>query len=559
MIETHRPQAISATAVFRWFIILYVAACCQSASPSQTIRFTDVTQQTGIAFQHADGASGRRYIVEAMSAGLALFDYDMDGDVDIYFLSGGMLKGAPYTTPPRNRLYRNEGQWRFIDVTDESGLGDTGHGLGVAVADYDNDGDPDVYVTNFGPNVLYQNRGNGTFTDVTERAGVANGSQVGAGANFLDIEGDGDLDLFVSSYIHFTYENHVVGNTRGYPSYVGPRVYALTPDALYRNNGDGTFTNVSQPSGIAGTPGAGMGTVCADYDNDGDTDIYVANDNAPDFLWTNDGSGHFEERGTLAGVAYDLYGLEMGSMGVDCADYDNDGHLDFYVTSYNDQLAHLYRNLGDGFFEDKTLISGAGAGTSRNVTWGNGFADFDHDGDRDLFVATGHLDDNAQQYNQHTRYQTTNLILFNMGQGKFVNGSAHSGDGLQVQRSSRGCGLDDLDNDGDIDIVVLNSRREPTLLRNDLSSQGNWLQIHLRGRRSNRDGIGARVKVVADDLVLVDEVHSGRGYQSCHGRRLHFGLGRQQKIDRVEVRWIGGGKSCYRDIAINQLVTLVEE
>lgn len=559
MTETHRYQIIPATAVFLWLIILYVAKCCQSASQPHTIRFTDVTQQTGIAFQHADGSSGQRYIVEAMSAGLALFDYDMDGDIDIYFLSGGMLKGTPYKTSPRNRLYRNEGQWRFLDVTDKSGLGDTGHGLGVAVADYDNDGDPDVYVTNFGPNALYQNNGDGTFTNVTKRAGVANGSQVGAGANFLDIEGDGDLDLFVSSYIHFTYANHVLGNARGFPSYVGPRVYTLTPDALYRNNGNGTFANISQTSGIAATPGSGMGSVCADYDDDGDTDIYVANDNAPDFLWTNDGSGKFVDRGTFAGIAYDLYGLEMGSMGVDCADYDNDGHLDFYVTSYDDQLAHLYHNLGDGFFEDKTLSSGAGASTSRNVTWGNGFADFDHDGDRDLFVATGHLDDNAEQYNQRIRYQATNLILLNTGQGKFVDSSAQCGGGLQVLHSSRGCGLDDLDNDGDIDIVVLNSRTEPTLLRNDSTSQGNWLQVRLRGRRSNRDGIGARVKVVAGSLVLVDEVHSGRGYQSCHGQRLHFGLGQQQKIDRVEVRWIGGEKTSYRDIAINQFITLVEE
>jgi len=327
---------------------------------------------------------------------------------------------------------------------------------------------------------------------------------------------------------------------------------------LYRNNGDGTFTDISLASGIASTPGSGMGTVCADYDHDGDTDIFVANDNAPDFLFANNGAGLFTESGTLAGIAYDLYGNEMGSMGVDCADYDNDGRLDFYVTSYQDQLAHLYRNLGDGFFEDKTLTSGAGAGTGGNVTWGNGFADFDHDGDRDLFVAVGHLDDNVAQWDQRTSYTADNLVMMNMGNGRFVDISQDCGEGLKVARSSRGCGLDDLDNDGDIDIVVLNTRSEPTVLRNNSSSQGHWLQIRLRGTRTNRDGIGACVKVITQDMSLIDEVHSGRGYQSHYGMRLHFGLGNRIKIDRVEVRWIGGKAEVFRNIEIDRLITLTE-
>ncbi len=549
----HRSAPITATA-----LLLGLSAAVVPARPRHALEFQDVTQQTGIGFKHADGSSGRRYIVEAMSAGLALFDYDQDGDIDIYLVSGSALRGSQYSPPPRNRLYRNEGNWRFTDVTETSGLGDTGHGLAVTVGDYDNDGDRDVYLTNFGPNALYRNNGDGTFTNVTKAAGVANGFNVGAGANFLDIEGDGDLDLFVSSYIHFTYDNHVLGKARGYPAYVGPRVYDLTPDALYRNNGDGTFTNISVASGIANTPGSGMGTVCADYDHDGDTDIFVANDNAPNFLFANNGAGLFTECGTLAGIAYDFYGNEMGSMGVDCADYDNDGHLDFYVTSYQDQLAHLYRNLGDGFFEDKTLSSGAGAGTGGNVTWGNGFADFDHDGDRDLFVAVGHLDDNVAQWDQRTSYAAHNLVLMNLGNGRFVDISQDCGEGLKVARSSRGCGLDDLDNDGDIDIVVLNTRSEPTILRNDSSSQGHWLQIRLRGTRTNRDGIGACVKVVAQDMSLIDEVHSGRGYQSHHGMRLHFGLGNRSKIDRVEVRWIGGEAEVFRNIEIDRLITLTE-
>jgi len=523
-----------------------------------TIEFQDVTEQTGIDFKHVDGSSGRRYIVEAMSAGLALFDYDQDGDIDVYLVSGSALRGSQYSSLPRNRLYRNEGNWRFTDVTETSGLGDTGHGLGVTVGDYDNDGDQDVYITNFGPNALYRNNGNGTFTNVTEAAGVANGSKVGAGANFLDIEGDGDLDLFASSYIHFTYDNHVLGMARGYPAYVGPRVYDLTANTLYRNNGDGTFTDISLASGIANSLGSGMGTVCADYDQDGDTDIFVANDSAPNFLFANNGAGIFTECGALAGIAYDLYGNEMGNMGVDCADYDNDGFLDFYVTSYQDQLAHLYRNLGDGFFEDKTITSGAGAGTGGNVTWGNGFADFDNDGDRDLFVAVGHLDDNVALWDQRTSYAAHNLVLMNTGNGRFVDISHDCGEGLKVERSSRGCGLDDLDNDGDIDIVVLNSRSDPTILCNNSPSQGHWLQTRLRGTRTNRDGIGARVKVIIQDMSLIDEVHSGRGYQSHHGMRLHFGLGNRTKIDCVEVRWIGGKAEVFRNIEIDRLITLTE-
>lgn len=540
--------------------LMLVACCanCADASTQSQILFRDVTSRTGIDFRHADGSSGQRYIVEAMSAGLALFDYDNDGDIDVYFLSGGQLKGSNYPETPRNRLYRNDGHWRFTDVTATSGLGDTGHGLAVTVGDYDNDGDRDVYVTNFGPNVLYRNNGDGSFTDVTAQAGVADGSKVGAGANFLDIEGDGDLDLFVSSYIDFNYDNHVLGQARGFPSYVGPRVYELTADALYRNNGNGTFTDISRSSGIADSPGAGMGTIGADYDNDGDTDIFVANDNAADFLFVNDGTGRFAEQGALAGIAYDLYGQEMGSMGVDCADYDNDGRLDFYVTSYQDQLAHLYQNLGDGCFADKTRMSGAGAGTKANVTWGTGFADFDNDGDRDLFVALGHLDDNVAQWDQRVRYAAPNVVLMNTGMGRFVDTSKRCGTGLQVACSSRGCALDDLDNDGDVDAVVLNSRRQPSLLRNDSPRQGHWLQIRLRGVNSNRDGIGARVKVVAGDLALIDEVHSGRGYQSHHGLRLYFGLGRQDKVDRIEVRWVGGKTDVYRNFTVDRLITLSE-
>lgn len=526
-------------------------------APGQIV-LTDVTSKSGIGFQHTDGSSGQRYIIETVSAGLALFDYDNDGYIDIYLLNGAPLKGAKVKTAPRNALYRNLGRWRFVDVTTESGLGDTGYGLGVTVGDYDNDGDPDVYLNNYGPNVLYRNNGDGTFSDVTKSAGVGNGEQVGAGACFLDMDGDGDLDLYVSNYLEFSYEKAVNARVGGYATYASPAHYRPVPDTLYRNNGDGTFSDVSAASGIAAHAGWGMGITCADYDNDGDTDIFIGNDVAENFLFQNDGQGRFEELGLLAGTAYKVTGDPSGSMGVDSGDYDNDGLLDFYVTTYQQELALLYRNTGDGLFEDVTMRTGAGAGTLPKVTWGNSFVDFDNDGDRDIFVACGHLQDNVDKYDDVTSYHQTNILLANDGAGHFTDVSTQSGPGLRVKRSSRGAGFDDMDNDGDVDVVILNARTEPTLLRNDSPEKGNWLQIRLQGTRTNGDGVGARVIVKAGDMTLIDEVHSGRGYQGHHGTRLYFGLGANKGVDRIEVRWIGGGTDAFEEIAVNQLVRLVE-
>ena len=537
--------------------------CCVclavNASPAIcAIRLTDVTAESGVAFRHTDGSSGQYYIVETVSAGLALFDYDNDGRIDIYFLNGAPLKGTKSTRRPRNALYRNLGQWRFEDVTEASGLGDTGFGLGVAVGDYDNDGDADVYLNNFGPNVLYRNNGDGTFTDVTETAGVDAGHQLGAGACFLDIEGDGDLDLYVANYLAFSYQAHEISTLGGHRAYRAPIHHRPLPDMLYRNNGDGTFSDISATAGIAAHAGWGMGIVCADYDNDGDTDIFVGNDVAENFLFRNNGSGVFTEIGMMAGTAYTADGNPGASMGVDCGDYDNDGWLDFKVTSYQQELSTLYRNLQDDFFDDVTQQSGAGGGTLPMVTWGVGIIDFDNDMDRDLFIACGHLQDNVDHYDDVTSYHQRNILLSNDGRGGFTDVSDTGGTGLQVKLSSRGAAFDDLDNDGDVDVVVLNSREAPTLLRNDSTSMGNWLQIRLQGKNSNRDGIGARVTVTAGDLSLIDEVHSGRGYQSHYGTRLYFGLGDHTLVDRVEVRWIGGGKDIFSAVKTNQLLTLVE-
>lgn len=527
------------------------------AVPGQ-IRLRDVTSETGVDFVHTDGSSGRYYIVETVASGLALFDYDGDGDTDIYFLNGAALPGRKAGKPPRNALYRNDGDWKFTDVTDAAGVGDTGHGLGVTAGDYDNDGDLDIYVSNFGPNVLFRNNGDGTFTDVTGKAGVGNGDQVGAGTCFLDMDADGDLDLYASNYVAFTYEKHVIVRFNGYPAYVGPMNYEPTPDTLFRNNGNGTFTDVSVESGVASSRGTGMGMVCADCDNDGDTDVFVGNDVAGNFLFLNDGRGRFEEAGEVLGVAYDFRGQAQGTMGVECGDYNNDGLLDFYVTSYQQDTATLYKNLGDRFFVDVTRLSGAGAGTLTHVTWGTGMVDFDNDGHRDLFIACGHLQDNVERFDNVSSWRARNIVLRNTGDGRFVNVTGECGDGLEVKLVSRGAAFADLDNDGDVDVVLLNSRSGPTLLRNDSEGRNHWLQIDLRGVRSNRSGVGARVEVTAGPLKLTDEVHSGRSYQSHYGMRLHFGLGAQYRVSRITVRWIGGGVDVLEDVEADQVLTITE-
>ncbi len=533
-----------------WLLTAAAAQC--------PIQLRDVSEETGISFVHSDGSSGERYIMETVSCGLAVFDYDSDGDQDLYFPCGAPLKGAKVDVPPVNMLYRNDGGWKFTDVTKQAGVGDTGFALGVCAGDYDNDGDLDLYLNNSGPNVLYRNNGDGTFSDVTAAAGVGNGHRVGAGACFLDADADGDLDLYVSNYVDFTYQKHRVRIINGHPAYVGPMQYGGVPDTLYRNNGDGTFTDVSKASGVAAHAGTGMGMICADYDDDGDTDVIVGNDAAANFVLQNDGSGRFEETGLLAGLAYDLHGVGHGTMAVECGDYDNDGRLDFHMTSYHGQLATLYQNLGNGLFEDVTRRTAAGFATHSPVTWGNGLVDLDNDGDRDLFICCGHLQDNIERWDDTKTYQTRNILLMNTGKGTFVDVSGQCGDGLAAEYSSRGAAFEDLDNDGDVDVVILNSRRRPTILRNESRTTNHWVGVRLRAVKTNRDGVGARVRVVAGELTQVDEVHSGRSYQSHYGMRLHFGLAGHDHVDRIEVRWIGGGKDVFENLDADRLVTLTE-
>ena len=543
--------AAAAVVVAVWLLVRRPAPC--------PIRLRNVTAETGIDFVHTDGSGGHRYIVETVASGVATFDYDGDGLIDIYFLSGTPLRGTKWDgPPPKNRLYRNLGNFRFEDVTDRAGVGDTGFGLGVAIGDYDNDGLPDIYVSKFGPKVLYRNNGDGTFTDVTKQAGVADGNKVGAGVCFFDMDGDGDLDLYVANYVDFSYEKDPPKIVQGLHIYRGPREFDPTRHTLYRNNGDGTFTDVSMESGIGDHLGTGMGVVCADYDNDGDTDVFVLNDVSENFCFWNDGHGRFEEVSLANGLKYNGDGMPLGSMGVDCADYDNDGWLDFFQTSFVLQFPVLFRNLGHGLFEDATVKSGAYQDGLVNVKWGCGFADFDNDGYKDLFYVNGHIYDNAELLEDTASYEGYPVLLRNTGNGKFENVSQLAGDLMKVKSVGRGVALDDLDNDGRIDIVILNSRRPPTIFRNVSQTPNHWLQIELRGVKTNRDGVGARVRVTAGDLVEIDEKHSGRGYQSHFGSRLHFGLGKRNRVDRIEVRWIGGGTDVFEDVAVDQLVTLIE-
>jgi enediyne biosynthesis protein E4 len=539
-------------------VALGTSHCFAQSSQSESIQLTDVTAESGIHFVHSTGAGGRGYIVEAMTGGVALFDYDNDGRIDIFFTNGSPFRDAVKPIPLRHALYRNLGDLKFEDVTEAAGLDFGGYGLGAVVADYDNDNDQDLFITTFGRSVLFRNNGDKTFTDVTQKAGVAGSYPVGAGACFVDVDRDGNLDLFVATYVDFNYENHVPVLVKGQYLMAGPQYYNKLPDVLYRNRGDGTFEDISVSSGIGGTLGPGMGVVAADFDDDGDSDIFVAQDGSPNLLYQNDGTGKFEEVGLLSGVASNFEGKINGSMGVDCADMDGDGLLDLFVTNYQSEMPVLYRNLGGGLFEDATRKAQIPSSLFPHVNWGTGFIDFDNDGHRDIFIANGHFD-RVELMDDRTSLKVPNFLLRNLGRGKFVEISKKSGNGMAVVESSRGAGFDDLDNDGDIDVVIQNSNAAPTILRNDSSGKNHWLEISLTGSTSNRDAVGARVRVVAGNQNWVDEVHSGRGYQSHFGSRLHFGLGNLDQVDQIEVRWPNGKTEQFGPQKGDQYLKLREE
>lgn len=522
------------------------------------INLEGTTISSGVGFVHSNGASGQYHIVETVVGGLALFDFDADGWIDIFLPNSAALPGAARTENKTSKLYRNRGDWTFQDVTREAGLDDFDYAMGVTVGDYDNDGLPDMYISNFGPNRLYHNNGDGTFSELTEVAQVGCGKHVGAGVSFLDIEGDGDLDLYVSNYIIFDFAAHKIKNIGQQKFHAGPADFPPASPQLFLNNGDGTFVDISKKSGIASVPGYGMGVVAADFDQDGDADIFVCNDGMANFYFENDGRGNFLEKAVEKGLAFDGSGRANSNMGVDCGDFNNDGLLDLFSTSYQSEMPILYRNRDGQFFVDVTNTAKIDRRLFSHVTWGIGLVDFDNDGDRDLFIACGHFMENIATIDDRTQYRVQNALLSNQGDGTFRETTQQNGTGMKVVESSRGAAFDDLDNDGDIDIVVLNVNAPPTIHRNQTIDQGHWTQVRLIGVESNRDGVGSEVRIFHQQKMQVAQVHSGRGYQSHFGQRLGFGLGKSSQLERIEVRWSSGKLEQFQNLQADRCITLVE-
>lgn len=543
-----------------------VAGALAEVTAGTPIRFRDVIAASGIQFVHTDGSSGRRYIVETVTCGLGLIDYDGDSYPDILFLNGGPLPGSP--TPkrlPTNALYHNNRDGTFTDVTVASGLAAPGYAMGCAVADYDNDGQEDVFITNYGAHRLWRNNGNGTFTDVTARTGLTGASTgptcVGAGCAFLDYDRDGYVDLFVGNYLEVDLAQAQPCREVNIPVYCSPRTYPVAPNRLYHNERNGAFRDVSDASGIGRFKGYAMGVVCSDFNSDGWTDIYVGNDVMENFLFLNKGNGTFEEIGLAAGVAYDQYGDPQGTMGANVGDYDGDGRFDIVVTDYQNQVTTLYRNLGARSgrpqFLDVTVPTGAGASSRPLVTWGGGFGDFDNDGVPELFTAAGHLQDTIELFDGHSTFKQRNLLL-QWRNGRYADVTAESPGAMQITESSRGAVFGDLNNDGKLDIVVLNVRTNPTVMLNETATKNHWTTLKLVGVRSNRSAVGAVARVTAGGRTWTDEVRAGRGYESAEDLRLHFGLGAHAAIDRLEIAWPSGFNEVRTNLTADRILILTE-
>ncbi len=541
--------------------IVYTAFALWASFVYAEIRFTRVTDAAGIQFRHFNGATGEKHLVETMGGGVAFFDYDNDGHLDIYFVNGAPLAVGEVSNPdplqPINRLYQNNGDGTFSDVTQHAGVGDTGYGIGCCVADYDNDGDSDLFVTNYGQNVLYRNNGNGTFTDVATDAGIAGEPRFSAGCAFADYDNDGWLDLVVVNYVSVDLKTAPDCSQDGIPAYCRPEDFAPEPDVLYRNNGDGTFTDVTQDTGIA-TLGRGLGAVWTDVDNDNRLDLYIANDREPNFLYRNNADGTFTELGELHGIARNEHGDVESSMGIDTADADNDGDFDVILTHYQAETNTLYQNDGNGIFWDITAQSRLSEPTLLPLAWGTGFVDFDNDGWLDLFFANGHLHNNISELEEIGVYKQQNQLFRNRGDGVYTDISGLSGEGLLIEKSSRGAVFGDYDNDGDLDILVTNINDPPDLLRNDTPSVHGWLSVKLIGKKSNRDGIGAKVTLQNGDMRLLREVKSGGSYLSQNAQQLLVGLGTADRIDRVVVRWQSGVQDVIENVKGNQVLTIRE-
>jgi enediyne biosynthesis protein E4 len=554
--------------VFRGIITPAIALCLMGAASTSEVQFIDITEQAKIDFKQENSATSDKYLIETMGGGVALLDYDNDGRLDIFLTNGALIDDPmPDGKMPDkserkfwNRLYHQNADGTFTDVTERSGLSGMLQGyysMGVAVGDYDNDGFQDIYVTGFGGNILYHNNGNGTFTDVTKKAGVG-AAGWSASAGFFDYDNDGKLDLFVTRYLDWNFKtNRYCGEKRpGYRAYCHPDNYDGMTNILYHNNGDGTFTDVSEKAGVANPRGKGLGVAFADYDGDGYTDIFVANDSVQCFLYHNNGNGTFSEVGLLAGVGYNEDGKTFAGMGVDFSDYDNDGLPDVVITDLSNERYILFRNNGDGSFRDATNQSGMGSATLSFSGWSTHFFDFDNDGWKDLFVAQSHVMDTIEKTSPNLRYLEPPLLLRNQS-GHFTRVLA--GDVFQRDWAGRGAAFGDLDNDGDIDIVVSNVGQNAYVLRNDGGNAKNWIGIETVGTKSNRDGIGARVKVVsASGTTQYYTVNTAVGYLSASDKRVIAGLGEDATAKLIEIRWPSGIVQKFEDVRARQFLKAVE-
>jgi len=534
------------------------------------VTFVDVAARAGLSEPTVYGGVGRkRFIIETNGCGVAFVDYDNDNWTDILLLNGTRLEGFPKGKEPTNKLYRNNRDGTFTDVSAKAGLKRTGWASGVSVGDYDNDGNEDFFITYWGQNVLYRNNGDGTFADVTNRAGLATtGTRWGSGSTFVDYDRDGNLDLFVANYLKFDSasvpEPGKGANCfwKGVPVNCGPKGLPTDTNLLYRNNGDGTFTDVSEKSGVAKVGGRySMTAVTIDFNDDGWTDIYVACDSTSSTLYRNNKDGTFTDVALETGSAYNEDGQAQAGMGVTVGDYNADGRLDIFKTHFSDDLPVLYKNGGRGFFEDASRA--AGFEHTRYVQWGTGFADFDNDTWPDLMIVTGNVYPEVEKFFKEYPHRSPRLVFRNLGNNRFREVTAESGSGVLAPKSSRGAAFGDFDNDGDVDALVMNMNEPPLLLRNEYANDGrrptnNWLKVKLTGTKSNRSAIGARVSVKIGAHLQTQEVTSQSSYYSHNDLRLHFGLGANVKANQIEIRWPNGQVETIKDVAINQTVKIKE-
>jgi enediyne biosynthesis protein E4 len=555
--------------VLGWLGALISASVVTVAQTVPEVQFTDITTRSHIDFTQENSATSNKYLIETMGGGVALFDYDNDGRLDIFFANGALLSDSmPDGKMPDksnkkfwNRLYHQNADGTFTDVTERAGINGLPHeyySMGVAVGDYDNDGFEDLYVTGYGGNILYHNNRDGTFTDVTEKAGVKGGGW-SSSAGFFDYDNDGKLDLFVTRYIDWTFKTNRFCGERppnGVRSYCHPDNYDGLTNILYHNNGDGTFSDVSQKAGIANPHGKGLGVSFADYDGDGFTDVFVANDSVQCFLYHNNGNGSFTEVGLLAGVGYNEDGKTFAGMGIDFSDYDNDGLPDIVVTDLSNERYMLFRNEGTGTFRDVTNISGIGGATLPFSGWSTHLFDYDNDGWKDLFVAQSHVMDTIEKMSPNLRYLQPPLLLRN-NSGHFVRVIA--GEVFRQDWAGRGAAFGDIDNDGDTDLVVSNLGQKAYLLRNDGGNRSNWIGIQPVGTKSNRDGIGARIKVVsASGFTQYFTVNTAVGYLSASDKRVIAGLGKDSSAKLIEIRWPSGIVQKFEDVKARQYLKAVE-